>query len=241
MCKKPLSVIKKLIDERYSVAKAVFWGGSVSQGLGTNASDLDIIIVYERISNSYREAFIYEDWLIDAFIHDPETLGILFRKMKEIGICGTMEMILNGREIMPKSSFSKCIKDLTRENYELRPLIWEKVETDKERFLITDLLDDILYPNSRAEQIASAAKLYEQLARFYFRAQNKWCASGKSILRYIEKDNPDIAYEYSHAFEKAFQGEDVQDLKNLVAKLLAPYGGLLWDGFRFDIPKAKII
>ncbi|WP_039458420.1 nucleotidyltransferase domain-containing protein [Candidatus Jidaibacter acanthamoebae] len=241
MRKKPLSVIKKLIDKRYSDAKAVFWGGSVSRGLGTNTSDLDIIIVYEQISSSYREAFIYENWPIDAFIHDPETLGVLFKKIKEIGICGTMEMIINGKEIMLESNFSKRIKDSTREKFDLKPLAWEKKEIDNERFLITDLLDDILYPNSRAEQIASTAKLYEQLARFYFRAQNKWSASGKSILRYLEKDNSNIAYEYSHAFEKAFQGGDVQDLKNLVTKLLAPYGGLLWDGFRFDIPKAKII
>jgi hypothetical protein len=42
-----------------------------------------------------------------------------------------------------------------------------------ERFLITDVLDDIKYPVGRNEQIASAAWLLEALGQFYFRSQKR--------------------------------------------------------------------
>jgi hypothetical protein len=67
------------------------------------------------------------------------------------------------------------------------------------------LLDDIKCPASRDEQIASAAWLFEALGQCYFRSRNKWCASGKSIIRYLKKDNPDLALDFTEAFESHFQ------------------------------------
>ena len=49
--------IKQLINERYHEAKAVFWGGSVSQKIGTKHSDLDLVIIFENRPHAYREAF----------------------------------------------------------------------------------------------------------------------------------------------------------------------------------------
>ncbi|WP_371254333.1 nucleotidyltransferase domain-containing protein [Orientia tsutsugamushi] len=45
----PLPTIQKLIKERYVQAKAIFWAGSVSEGRGTSASDLDLVIVFEEV------------------------------------------------------------------------------------------------------------------------------------------------------------------------------------------------
>ena len=77
----PLATIQKLIKERYVDAKAVFWAGSVSEDLGTSASDLDLVIVFEKVAHAYREAFIYDAWPIDAFIHDIDTLRYFFEIM----------------------------------------------------------------------------------------------------------------------------------------------------------------
>ena len=51
----PLKTVQKLIRERYVDAKAVFWAGSVSQGKGTNASDLDLVIVFDSIPHAKRD------------------------------------------------------------------------------------------------------------------------------------------------------------------------------------------
>lgn len=234
----PLLTLKKLIKERYQNALAIFWAGSVSNDQGTSASDLDLVIVYEHIPNAYREAFIYEGWPIDAFVHGKDTLRYFFEESKNnSGIPGLLHMIIYGREITPTSPFSESIKILAKQTLQSGPALWSKEDIDKERFLITDTLEDVLFPKSRAEQMASASWLYEALSQFYFRAQNKWCASGKSIARYLEGDNLELAKEFSESFESVFKIGDCVDLKNLTQKILQPYGGFLWDGYKSEASK----
>ena len=237
-CPDPLYTIQKLVQERYFNAKAIFWAGSVSQYQGTSASDLDLVIVYESIPAAYREAFTYDDWPIDAFIHDTDTLRYFFEESRVgNGISGLNHMILNGRVVTEPNAFSENIKTLAREVLNAGPIAWGQEQIDKERFLITDVLDDIKYPASREEQIASAAWLLEALGQFYFRSKNKWCASGKSIIRYLKNDNPDLAEEFVAAFESLFQTGSSVLLELLLKKILEIYGGLFWDGFRSDASK----
>ena len=238
----PLPTIQKLIKERYPDAKAIFWAGSVAANQGTSASDLDLVIVFEEVAHAYREAFIYDGWPIDAFIHDLDTLRYFFEESRTgNGISGLSYMILNGREVTNPSVFSENVKTLAQEVLNAEPATWDQEQINKERFLITDVLDDIKYPAGRDEQIASAAWLLEALGQFYFRSQNKWCASGKSIIRYLKSDNPDLALEFTQAFERLFQTAHSTALELLVKKILEPYGGLFWNGFRSDAPKESRI
>jgi hypothetical protein len=238
MRNKPLPTIQKLIQERYQEAKAVFWAGSVSQNQGTSASDLDLVIVYEKIPNAYREAFIYQEWPIDAFIHDTETLYYFFEESRaNTGIPGLMQMILNGREVTAPTPYSESIKAKAQAIFTAGPAPWDQNQIDKERFFITDVLHDIQFPPSRAEQIASAAWLYEALAQLYFRSQNKWCASGKSIVSYLNRDNPELEREFSQGFEHLFKTGEPTLIENLTVKILSSSGGLLWDGYKSEAPK----
>lgn len=235
---KALQTITKLVMERYSHAKAVFWAGSVSQNKGTPSSDLDLVAVFDSIPNAYREAFIYDSWPIDAFIHDPDSLRYFFKKLEfNDGRPALIQMILDGQEILGANDFSKNIKELAQETLKTGPAVWSKEQVDKERFLITDILDDIKFPQNRDEQTASAAHLFEPLIQFYFRARGQWAASGKSLIRHLKSDNPVLALEFSRCFELLFQTGNTAGLESLVQKVLAPYGGLLWDGFRADAPE----
>lgn len=238
MTKNPRITIEQLCKERYTKAKAIFWAGSLAHGYGTDRSDLDLVIVFENLPNAYREAFSYQGWKVDAFIHDMETLRYFFEKIdKTSGILALPKMVLDGTIITPSSSFSEEVKNLAPKTLEEGPPIWSQAEIDKQRFFITDKLDDILSPQNSAEQISSAAWLYEALAKFYFRAGGGWCASGKSILRYLENQDSDLARAYAQAFEALFKYNHTKELEVLVNKILEPYGGLLWEGYRSDAPK----
>lgn len=234
----PLQTIQTLIQERYAEAKAVFWSGSVANNQGTSASDLDLVIVYKALPNAYREAFIYNEWPIDAFIHDAETLHYFFEDSRvNSGIAGLIYMVLTAREVTIPSDFSESLKKLAEACLKAGPAVWDKDQIDKERFLITDALEDIKMPKSREDQIGSAVGLYQALAHFYFRSQNKWSASGKSINRYLKMENPALAVEFTKSFETVFETGNAADLEKLVHKILAPFGGLLWDGFKSHAPK----
>ena len=234
----PLATIQKLIKERYVDAKAVFWAGSVSEDLGTSASDLDLVIVFEKVAHAYREAFIYDAWPIDAFIHDIDTLRYFFEESRVgNGISGLSHMILNGRIVTKSNAFSENIKTLAAEVLNAGPSALTQAQIDKERFLITDILDDIKFPKNKEEQITSAVHLFEPLLQFYFRCQKKWSASGKSLMRILKQENSQLAEEFTKAFESLVQTGDASGIESAVTKILAPHGGFLWDGFRSDAPE----
>lgn len=236
----PLETIQALIQERYPKAKAVFWAGSVSQNKGTIASDLDLIIVFEKIPNAYREAFVYEGWPIDAFVLDFDSLCLFLEEARAgNGISGLSTMILNGREVLQPSEFSEQIKKFVQTKVNEGPQCWTQEIIDKERFLITDALEDIKFPVSQAEQMASVAWLLEAIGQFYFRAQNKWCASGKSLMRYLHREDARLAKEFTKGFGTLFKHQDTTALEQVVQKILAPYGGFLWHGFNSQAPKPQ--
>ncbi len=233
----PLSTIQKLIKERYVGAKAVFWAGSVAANQGTDSSDLDLVIVFESLPNAYREAFVYDGWPIDAFIHDLDTLRYFCGKLEASdGKPALIHMILQGQEVLTQNSVSIEAKAIAAEALAKGPDSWTKDQIDKERFLITDILDDIKSPKNKEEQIISAVHLFEPLLQFYFRTQKKWTASGKSLTRLFKQENPELAEEWGSAFESLVKTGDSTAVETVVTKILEPYGGYLWDGFRSDAP-----
>jgi len=237
MRNEPLSTIQKLIKERYVESKAVFWAGSVAANQGTDSSDLDLVIVFESLPNAYRESFIYDGWPIDAFIHDLDTLQYFCNKLEaNDGRPALINMIFNGREILESNWFLEEVKQIAKNAGDSGPDEWSQDQIDKERFLITDILDDIKSPKNKEEQIISAVHLFEPLLQFYFRAQKKWTASGKSLMRLFKQENPELVEEWTTAFEILIQTGDASGIENAVTKILTPHGGFFWDGFRSDAP-----
>jgi predicted nucleotidyltransferase len=233
----PLKTIIKLINEKYPDAKAVFWSGSVYNKEATNASDLDIVIIYESLEHAYREAFIYDDWPIDAFIHDLDTLRYFCEELESHdGRPALINMILHGKAILDNQKVVESSKKIALQAKNTGPSEWSQFQIDKERFLITDILDDILYPKNTEEQMASAIHLFEPLIQFYFRANHKWAASGKSLLRLLSSENPELFLDITQSFENLFKAGNTSGVKKVVYTILEPFGGFLWDGFRADAP-----
>ena len=79
--------------------------------------------------------------------------------------------------------------------------------------------------------------MYEALSQFYFRSKKQWCASGKSIVRYLKNEDPQLALEFTQSFDKLFQTGETIDLEKLTEKILMPFGGLFWNGFQSYAPK----
>ncbi|CAN5241821.1 hypothetical protein BH10PSE19_BH10PSE19_20040 [soil metagenome] len=109
----PKQTLIRLCEHQYSDACAIFWTGSVAKGSAyTSRSDLDIVVVFDKVQNAYREAFLYESWKIDAFIHDIETLRYFFEEIDgKSGMPALPQMILTGILMTAPSFLSEEIKE----------------------------------------------------------------------------------------------------------------------------------
>src|SRR5215218_4555324 len=228
----PVEAAQRIWQERYEGARVVFLGGSVMRGDATPASDLDIVVEYERLPNAYREAFVYGGWPVEAFVHDAGSLEEFFERDRRRGVPSLMSMVWEGTEVPEASEFSEGLKCRARELLEAGPPPWDEEELTLRRYRLTDWVDDMRFPRSGEELVATGAWLYQDAAEFYFRTRGMWSAHSKTIPRRLRAADAAFAERFLRAFEALFTEKRPGPAIALVEELLEPFGGLLFDGFR---------
>lgn len=215
----------------------LFLGGSVMRGEATPASVLDGVVVFEELPNAYREAFVHAGWPVEAFVHDPATLEHFFEADRLRGVPSLMSMVGEGLEVPGASEFSARLKRRAAELLEAGPPLWDEEELTLRRYRLTDWVDDMKFPRSPEELVATGAWLYQDAAEFYFRARGLWSAHSKTIPRRLRRTDAAFAEKFLSAFDALFTEKRPEPAAALVEELLEPFGGLLFDGFRKEAPK----
>ncbi|HEX8187864.1 MAG TPA: nucleotidyltransferase domain-containing protein [Pyrinomonadaceae bacterium] len=233
----PAEAAQGIFGERYKDARVLFLAGSVMRGEATPASDLDLVVVYERLPNAYREALVYGGWPVEAFVHDEGTLAEFFEEDRRRGVPALMSMVWEGAEVPGASEFSAGWKRRARELLEAGPPPWDEEELTLRRYRLTDWVDDMRFPRSGEELVATGAWLYQDAAEFYFRARGLWSAHSKTIPRRLRDVDADFAERFLRAFDALFAGKRPGPAVALVEELLEPFGGLLFEGFRREAEK----
>jgi predicted nucleotidyltransferase len=224
----PEETAQAIRRERYAGARVLFLGGSVMRGEATPASDLDVVVVFEELPNAYREAFVYAGWPVEAFVHDPVTLEHFFEADRLRGVPALMRMV---------GELSARLKRRAAEIIEAGPPPWDEEELTLRRYRLTDWVDDMRFPRSPEELVATGAWLYQDAAEFYFRTRGLWSAHSKTIPRRLRQTDAAFAEKFLGAFDALFTEKRPEPAAALVGELLEPFGGLLFDGFRKDAPK----
>jgi hypothetical protein len=213
----------------------IFLAGSVMRGEGTPASDLDIVVVYEQLAVAYRESFTHGGWPVETFVNDAETLNYFLQESDpKTGVPSMANMVHEGREIPEASEFSQGLKRLAAATLAAGPPVWDAEDLRRARYMLTDWVDDIRCPRDDAELLAVGARLYEGVADFYLRSRTLWSAKGKAIPRRLREVDTAFAARFCEAFETLFTTKRPERVVALVAEMLEPFGGFLFDGYKLD-------
>jgi hypothetical protein len=228
---------QRLVEARYADAEACFLCGSIITGESTPDSDYDLVIVYRHLDHAFRESFVFEGRKIEAFVHDPETLRWFFEKVDAAsGVPSLPFMINQGLILKNHGGMADRIKTQAHNLLLMGPKPLSQKEIDDRRYFISDLCDDLRTPRSFDETIATAGKLYQELADFYLRSRGHWSAKGKSIPRVLKRVAPEFAYRFSQAFKLLYSSEMTYTVISLAEEILRDHGGLLFDGYRREAP-----
>lgn len=232
----PYEISEELFKTRYQGAELVFVAGSFRRKEDTATSDIDLVVVYPKIPQAYRESFVYQGWPVEAFVHDPETLNYFFWEVDaKDGIPSLPMMVVESSAIPGDHPLVYRLKSLADHVLDQGPPLLSSDQITNLRYVIGDLLDDLKGPRTPYEAQSLIAKLHETLADFWFRAQGRWSASGKHIPRRMNKLNPDFADEWVKVFACGFQGNTTPVIA-LTEKVLAMYGGYVFDGYSRRAP-----
>jgi len=230
--------VTEIFGAKYPDAKVIFLAGSIIRGAGTSFSDLDLVVVFEHLPAAYRESFYFKGYPVEAFVHDPETLNYFFYEVdRPSGIPALAQMISEGIEMPQANALSRTLKNLAAAVIQLGPPKLSEEEVRKLRYDITNLVDDIREPRSKAELVGTGTQLYEALANHYFRSNNLWSAKGKSIPRILQQADEDLCSRYLNAFAELFVDGHPENVISLAEEILEPSGGFLFERHRLEAPE----
>lgn len=233
----PESAAKEILAGKFPAAAVMFLAGSLIRGEATRFSDLDLVVIFDHVEQAHRESFYYRGWPVEAFIHDVETLKYFFYEVDtKSAFAALPQMVIEGKVITEPNELSAELKELAQKVMDNGPPVLDQTELDKRRYHVTDLIDDIREPRSRAELMGSGAQLLETLADFYFRANGKWSASGKTIFRKLGAADVKMQKEFEFAFSELFAEANTAPCIELAEKILKDKGGFLFDGYKLDAP-----
>lgn len=209
----------------------------MSRGEGTASSDLDLVVLYAKLDHAWRESFYADGWPVEAFVHDPATLNYFFLDVDApTGVPSLAQMVLEGVPVPGPSFLSNAVKLRASELLAAGPPELSVEEIRSRRYALTDIVDDLRSPRTRAELVATGASLYQLLADFHLRSRRSWSAKGKAIPIALESTDSTFARRFVEAFDDLLIRENLGPIVSLVSDTMAPLGGFLFDGDRRDAP-----
>lgn len=230
-----------LVRGRHPQARAAILGGSFASGRATPTSDIDLLLLFERVDHAWRETLVHEGRTVELYGHDLATFEYFCRQLDRPGGRIPMAMmVIEGVNLLPADSAYAALRRLAQAIYAEGPPPLDAQALARRRYEITTLLEDLSDSAHPGETLAIAAKLYELLADFRLRSRNAWTGLGKHLFRRLHAQSPQFAALLDQAMRTVVTEPELgkQRFAAVAASALADFGGPLLDGFALHAPPA---
>jgi hypothetical protein len=225
--------------ERYSDAEFCIAAGSIITGNGAAYSDLDLIVIHQKLETAYRESFLYNAMPVEAFVHDYETIQAFIDGEYKDADSTTLHMITTGIIIPEGNASALKLRSYADRLIKKGPEAINAAKHESLRYSITDLIDDLRGKRPQEEYRAILYKLYPMIGELALRYNRIFESSGKHLVRKLKQYLPELFND----LETIMLSSHTEDLKKehieKLEELMKPLGGLLFDGYRQNAPTDK--
>ena len=235
LASRALATAQKSLAGRFKGAAFAFVGGSIMRGQGTAASDIDMVVVFPHLERAWRESFMEDEFPVEVFVHDPQTLAYFLDAGLQNGFPVMINMVASGRIIGPDIELAQAMQSKAAEVISSGPKPLAGPEYDWLRYRISDLADDLRGDRPPEEIRAIAAHLYQPLADLMLLGRGAWTGRGKWAPRLLLRLDPNLAWRFDDAFRRAATG-DGAPLLALADAELALHGGHYFAGHKQEAP-----
>ncbi|WP_332633918.1 nucleotidyltransferase domain-containing protein [Halalkalibacter flavus] len=222
---------RNFLQQTFPQCDVAFLAGSAAREELTERSDLDIVILDEMQSLSFRQCFICFEWKIEAFVYNRTSLSFAFEMSRLEGIPSIPRMCAEGI-ILKDDGSAVEIQDVAKEYIRNGPSKWTEEKQQPMRFMITDLLDDLNSYTNDKEKMFVAYKLFDIVAEFVLRANGHWIGYGKWMYRSLLRFDKHFCERYVEVFHIFLKTGNSEPLSTLIDKVLERHGGRLFEGYK---------
>lgn len=233
----PIETAKQALALYYPGSLGAFVGGSVIAGMGSATSDIDIAVLYDNSFNAvHRFSTTLDGWPVEFFVHNETAQDFYFEQDRLKGMCVMPTLVGHGVVIPEEHSHLLDRQKLALEIIRAGPSTLLKSDIELRRYVLTDLLDDLVGASDLGERNATLVRLHNELGDFYLRGKTQWSGVGKALIRKLTEYDPEFSGQFVSTFEAAFSGASLDGLLTLADNILEAHGGRLRDGYRSAAP-----
>jgi hypothetical protein len=225
MDRDPITDAQALVAELFPQAVWAVVTGSVLTELRTAGSDLDIVVCLPDADPDapHRDSRHFRGWPVELFVHDRETLSYYLARELPGRRPTLHRMIATGAAVAgdPAEARAACARTLAA-----GPPPLTDAESDWQRYVLTDLIDDLSHAVDAGERITLTATGWVAAGDAALRLGGHWVGRGKWLLRELRDMDPELAGEWLTAAGSAALTVD------FAREVLDRSGGPLFDGYR---------
>ncbi|GAA1029439.1 MULTISPECIES: nucleotidyltransferase domain-containing protein [Amycolatopsis] len=227
----PVAAAGELASRLLADARVVIVGGSVLADRRTPTSDLDLVVITEPRDAPYRHSFRWENWPVEALVHDEEALRAYCADNLARRWPGIPRLIAEGALVADRDGLGTRLQAEMRQRLAEGPAAATPDELDAQRYELTDLLDDLTGAGDPAEIAFIAVRVLTKTAQLALLAGQHWQGSGKWLWRELHDHDPRLAGRLAAA------ASDAPRLGAVARAVLDLAGGPLQDGYRVTDPR----
>lgn len=230
-----LKITQEVLERRFASCSFAIASGSIIRGEGTKHSDVDLVVVFDKLTAAWRESFVEGHLPFEVFVHDPETLSWFFEDDMATGHPLIVHMVVTGQIFGNDLTLAAAWQAHAQRLLDQGPPPLSASKLDAMRYQITGMLDDLRDERDVGELRAIASQLYQPLADLMLLGRRRWSGKGKWIPRLVRTVDDDLFSAFDNSFALAMTG-NVQALMGLVERELSQVGGPYFDGDRREAP-----
>jgi hypothetical protein len=228
----PVPAAADFVATHFPDALAAFVGGGVLTSARTPTSDLDVVVVLDGPPAPYRETFRHQGWVVEAFVHDRDSLDYYFGRDADRRVCSLLRMCGESRVLVDRTGRAEKIQADARRRLEAGPPRLGDDQREAMRYRLSDLLEDLEGCADDDELPYIAAAVMTQTAELALAAGGAWAGTGKGLHRAVVAHDPELARRLVGAHRDAVCRGSREALHGLALDVLARVGGPLLEGYR---------
>jgi ribosomal protein S18 acetylase RimI-like enzyme len=221
----PVDDARALVAQRFPQAVWAVVTGSVLTDRRTPGSDLDIVVQLpdgDPVA-PHRDSLHFRGWPVELFVHDRDTVAHYLAQELPARRPTLHRMLATGVPVAgdPGEITARCAAVLAA-----GPGPLPDAATAQQRYVLTDVLDDLVHATDPGERTAIAGYAWGTAGEAALRLGGHWVGRGKWLLRELRDLDPDLAGEWLAA------AGDPNRVAAFLRRLLKSAGGPLFDGYR---------